>query len=114
MASVPPLSMRLIALAAKARGLGRSASLLQPRFRLAAYPIGGLRLALKLTDLVNRPVRPVDLDYPTLTVTEYRAENWLCGRHAHTGRRSDQKSDDSECLKSQKAGPNRTHSQAAD
>ena len=98
----------------RAEGVGRSASLLQPRFRLVAYPIGGLRSVLKLTDLFNRPTRPVDLDYPTLTVTKYRAENWLRGRHAHTGWRSDQKSDDSEYLKSQKAGPNRTRSQAAD
>jgi hypothetical protein len=55
---------------------------------LVGYPIGGLRLALKLTDLFNRPIRPVDLDNPTLTVTKYRAENWLCVRHAveaHTG-----------------------------
>ena len=59
-----------------------SAPFLQPRFRLVGYPIGGLRLALKLTDLFNRPIRPVDLDNPTLTVTKYRAEHWLCGRHA--------------------------------
>ena len=59
-----------------------SAPFLQPRFRLVDYPIGGLRLALKLTDLFNRPIRPVDLDNPTLTVTKYRAEHWLCGRHA--------------------------------
>jgi hypothetical protein len=54
------------------------------------------------------------LDYPTLTVTKYRAENWLCGCHAHTGWRSDQKSDDSENLKGQKGGPNRAQPQAAD
>jgi hypothetical protein len=55
---------------------------------LVGYPIGRLRLALKLTDLFNRPIRPVDLDNPTLTVTKYRAENWRSGCHAveaHTG-----------------------------
>ena len=69
------------------RGFGPSAPFLQPRFRLVGYPIGGLRLALKLTDLFNRPIRPVDLDNPTLTVTKYRAENWLCGHavEAYTG-----------------------------
>jgi hypothetical protein len=73
---------------ARAEEALESAPFLQPRFRLVGYPIGGLRLALKLTDLLNRPIRPVDLDNPTLTVTKYRAEHWLCGRHAveaHTG-----------------------------
>jgi hypothetical protein len=39
-------------------------------------------MVLKLIDLLNRPIRPFDLDCPTLTVTKYRGENWLCGRHA--------------------------------
>ena len=73
---------------------------LQPRFRLVGYPIGGLRLALKLTDLFNRPIRPVDFDNPTLTVTKYRAEHWLCGRHVEA--RLDQKADLFENLKIRK------------
>jgi hypothetical protein len=39
--------MPQIALAAKALGLGRSASLLQPGFRLVAYPIGGLKTGVE-------------------------------------------------------------------
>jgi hypothetical protein len=83
--NIEPRPLSCGALRGRFAAASRGRSLLQPRFRLVAYPIGGLRLVLKLTDLFNRPIRPVDLDYPTLTVTKYRAENWLRGRHAHTG-----------------------------
>jgi hypothetical protein len=62
-------------------GFKSSAPFLQPRFRLVAYPVGGIRMVLELIDLFNRPTRPFDLDCPMLTVTKYYEENWLCGRH---------------------------------
>jgi hypothetical protein len=62
-------------------GFKSSAPFLQPRFRLVSYPVGGIRIVLELIDLFNRPIRPFDLDCPTLTVTKYYEENWLCVHH---------------------------------
>jgi hypothetical protein len=50
-------------------GFKSSAPFLQPRFRLVAYPVGGIQMVLELIDLFNRPVRAFDLNCPTLTVT---------------------------------------------
>jgi hypothetical protein len=59
----------------------QSVSSLPPRFRLIANPIGGLGKELKLIDLFNRPIRPFNLDSPTLTLTKHRVENGFCRCH---------------------------------
>jgi hypothetical protein len=56
-------------------GFKSSAPFLRPRIRLVSYPVGGIRIVLELIDLFNRPIRPFDLDCPTLTVTKYYEEN---------------------------------------
>jgi len=37
---------------------------------LVAYPVSGIRTVLELLDLFNCPIRPFDLDCPTLTIAK--------------------------------------------
>jgi hypothetical protein len=51
------------------RGFGRSAAASQ------------LSLVLELLNLFNRPIRPFNLDGPTLTVAKHGVENGFCRCH---------------------------------
>jgi hypothetical protein len=61
----------------RARAQTPGLSTLQPRLRLDAYPVSGIRTVLELIDLFNSPVWLFNLDCPTLTIANYCEENWL-------------------------------------
>ncbi len=48
---------------------------LQPRFRLIAYPVQRFKFGLEGINLFNRAIRPLGFDCPFLTVTEHYAED---------------------------------------